>query len=212
MTHEQATKDQATERYLLGELPENERDAFEEHYFECAVCADDVRAASTLVGTMRVSARQAKPFLERQKARGWRKFAAPLAAAASLAIGILSMQFAVVAPMQTEVAALKQPRIENAIKYTLETVRGPGDQQVIDHRRPCVLDVDVQTKDASPRYDFVVVNAGKQAQFTVPVPGEQARNGMVPIRIEGGTLQPGNYTLEVHGSEAVVGSFPFVVR
>ena len=42
MNHEEAMKAQTTERYLLGDLPENERDAFEEHYFECAICADEV--------------------------------------------------------------------------------------------------------------------------------------------------------------------------
>jgi|ERR1041385_3994427 hypothetical protein len=211
MTHDQATKEQATERYLLGELPENERDAFEEHYFECAVCADDVRAASTMVDTMRVSARQAKPFLERQKSRSRRIFATPLAAAASLAIGILTMQYAVVGPMRTQMAAEQAPHVIEEI--TLDGSRGPEDNQV-DHRQPFILRVDAhpQSDDHSPSYDFVVVSAAKQKQFAVVVDGKQARKEMIPVRVPGGALKPGNYTLEVHGSEAVVESFPFVVR
>jgi hypothetical protein len=48
MTHEQALSTLASERYLLEEMSEEERASFEEHYFDCAECADDVRAAGRL--------------------------------------------------------------------------------------------------------------------------------------------------------------------
>jgi anti-sigma factor RsiW len=50
MTHEQAVEKQATERYLLEEMPELERFAFEEHLFDCPICADDVRAGAIMQG------------------------------------------------------------------------------------------------------------------------------------------------------------------
>ena len=46
MTHQQAVDKQAVERYLLDEMPEIERFAFEEHLFDCDICADDVRSIS----------------------------------------------------------------------------------------------------------------------------------------------------------------------
>jgi anti-sigma factor RsiW len=42
MTHEDAIESQAVERYLLQEMSEDEREIFEEHYFDCHVCAADV--------------------------------------------------------------------------------------------------------------------------------------------------------------------------
>jgi hypothetical protein len=42
MDHETAIKLQAAEQYVAGELPETERDAFEEHFFECGECAEEV--------------------------------------------------------------------------------------------------------------------------------------------------------------------------
>jgi hypothetical protein len=48
MTHTEAVESYASERYLLGEMTEAERQAFEAHYFDCAECADDVRAASRM--------------------------------------------------------------------------------------------------------------------------------------------------------------------
>jgi hypothetical protein len=38
MSHDQAVSSQAAERYVLGELTSSERDAFESHFFDCAVC------------------------------------------------------------------------------------------------------------------------------------------------------------------------------
>jgi len=48
MSHDQAVATMATERYLLDELTEVERDAFEEHYFSCPECAEDVRAGEAM--------------------------------------------------------------------------------------------------------------------------------------------------------------------
>jgi hypothetical protein len=46
--HVQATTNQTIERYLLGELPEADRDQFEEHYFNCPECAEQVRSVAQL--------------------------------------------------------------------------------------------------------------------------------------------------------------------
>jgi len=43
MNHEQSIETRAAEGYLLGELPAAAREEFEQHYFECAECAEEVR-------------------------------------------------------------------------------------------------------------------------------------------------------------------------
>jgi hypothetical protein len=48
MTHSEAVQISAAERYLLDELSELDRHAFEGHYFECAECADDVRTGAMM--------------------------------------------------------------------------------------------------------------------------------------------------------------------
>jgi putative zinc finger protein len=48
MTHNEAVETYATERYLLGEMTEAERQSFEAHYFECEICADDLRIGSRM--------------------------------------------------------------------------------------------------------------------------------------------------------------------
>ena len=49
MDHNEAIQLQAAEKYVLGELPTEVRDAFEEHYFDCSVCTVDLKAAAAFV-------------------------------------------------------------------------------------------------------------------------------------------------------------------
>ncbi len=48
MTHPEAVSTLASERYLLDEMTDLERHAFEDHFFDCAECAADVRAGEVL--------------------------------------------------------------------------------------------------------------------------------------------------------------------
>lgn len=53
MDHETAVQLEAAERYALGQLAPEERDAFEEHFFLCTVCAADVRELAALKANLR---------------------------------------------------------------------------------------------------------------------------------------------------------------
>jgi hypothetical protein len=53
MDHSEAVRLQAAEKYVLGELPEALRDEYEEHYFDCAECAVDLKAAAAFVDCSR---------------------------------------------------------------------------------------------------------------------------------------------------------------
>src|SRR5215467_5533997 len=49
MDHNEAVRQNATERYLLDELDPELRDQFEEHLFDCQDCALDLRAGAMFV-------------------------------------------------------------------------------------------------------------------------------------------------------------------
>jgi hypothetical protein len=53
MDHTEATRLQAAEKYILGELPQALREEYEEHFFDCAACALDIKAAAALADTTR---------------------------------------------------------------------------------------------------------------------------------------------------------------
>jgi anti-sigma factor RsiW len=51
--HQTAVESRFAERYLLGELSTDEAAGFEAHFFECALCADEVRQGAHLVANIR---------------------------------------------------------------------------------------------------------------------------------------------------------------
>ncbi len=44
MDHSEAVRLQAAEKYVLGKLPKEQHAAYEEHYFECPACAEEIKA------------------------------------------------------------------------------------------------------------------------------------------------------------------------
>jgi hypothetical protein len=95
MDHSEATKNFAVEQYLLGELGETQRNEFENHFFDCPECAEDVKAAAILVANVKAvfrepRAREDPAALKRIKwfpFAGWGFMpAAPIAGCAILAV------------------------------------------------------------------------------------------------------------------------------
>src|SRR3954453_2088787 len=58
MDHETAVQTGATERYLLGELTGEDRDRFEEHFFICPECSEDVRALTVFAANAKAVFRE----------------------------------------------------------------------------------------------------------------------------------------------------------
>lgn len=91
MTHQDAIDTHAGERYLLNEMPELERYAFEEHFFECEVCAEDMRVANQLRQEASTVFAGAPATRAATRPARWRLavMTLPWAAAAVLAIGVV---------------------------------------------------------------------------------------------------------------------------
>ncbi len=60
MNHHEAIQLQAAVKYVLGELSQIQREEYEEHYFECAECAIDLKALATFTDSTREVWRQEK--------------------------------------------------------------------------------------------------------------------------------------------------------
>lgn len=95
MEHTEAVDTLACERYLLGEMTETERDAFEAHFFSCDECAEDIRAAATMreavrqgLGSSRTADQESAlvPFARKSRAPWRPSVVLPWAVAATLAV------------------------------------------------------------------------------------------------------------------------------
>ena len=105
MDHTEAVRLRATEKYVLGELAPEEREQFEEHYFDCVECASDVKAFVTFVTACRMTFEEqakakaaARPEKEeRRSILDWFRPAIAIPAFAALAV-VVAYQNAVTIP------------------------------------------------------------------------------------------------------------------
>ena len=91
MDHEVAAKTQAVERYLLGEMPATERDAFEEHYFSCAECAEEVRSGSELTRELKAALQElpSRPQASPPSWSSWFRIPSMVPTFAALALAVV---------------------------------------------------------------------------------------------------------------------------
>src|SRR5208282_6286166 len=100
MDHNEAVRLQAAEKYLLGELPKEQHAAYEEHYFDCSACAEEIKTTVAFMESSRQAVREGVPQVVDEKrlvpapsrASGWfgwlrPAFAVPVFAALLLFIG-----------------------------------------------------------------------------------------------------------------------------
>ena len=72
LDHLIATKRNIAGRYMLGELSPAEREKFEEHYFNCRECAEDVRDLLTVSSNSRAVLLQMPDYDQPAAATGWK--------------------------------------------------------------------------------------------------------------------------------------------
>ena len=164
MTHEHAVKTMAPERYLLEEMSELERHAFEEHFFSCPDCADEVRTFEAMrAGVLDAGRAEPIPFKPRQTVR-W-SVIAPWAAAASLAlvVGYQAVSRPVDRPYALEPVTLRPTSRGADAAITL----GPGDRAV-------ALAIDAAAPAGATEWVYDINKDGRQVaagRAPVPAPG-----------------------------------------
>ena len=92
MDHETAIRVQAAERYILDEFSLEERADFEEHFFGCPACADEVRSATILAANAGAVLREedAHAVTQRSGGRSRLRLFWPLMASAAVNLALLA--------------------------------------------------------------------------------------------------------------------------
>jgi hypothetical protein len=214
MTHQHAVETLAAERYLLDEMAELERFAFEEHYFSCAACAEDLRLSALMrdgakAGLVEApAARTSAPSRSVASHAGWRAIL-PWAAAASVAIAA-GYQSLVTLPalrrQQSEPQVLAPITLRPASRGNEPTVAlglGGIATFAIDLNRPESV--------TSLTYELNSADGKTIASGRAPAP---AIGAPLLLMIPASTLGAGGqYTLAVRNAEngAALGEYRFVV-
>lgn len=96
MDHKRAVELHLAVKYVLGELPADQRDEYEDHYIDCPECARDVHAAAAFTDTAREVFRQEaqKEAPAGNRARGgWFAWLRPVVAVPAFAVLLLMLGY-----------------------------------------------------------------------------------------------------------------------
>jgi hypothetical protein len=208
MDHQQATQLTAVERYLLDELTPEQRDEFEEHFFDCQECATDLRATAGFIDSakreFKVNPVKKPGPVTKSKLRLVPLWAPALvwsALAASLLV--IAYQNMVVFPrFKAEVAELKAPQILPAVSLAGGNSRGGQiPAATVGAGRPFLLLVDIPAEDRFSSYTCLLYSPSGSLSWRVDVAPQLAKD-TVSIHVPSAGRGSGEYTLTVQGNMA----------
>jgi hypothetical protein len=187
MEHNELTK-YATERYLLEEMPDAERDRFEEHFFSCIECAAEVRAGARMMAAGREVVRELDaPVVPFKKKTSWQWF--PQTAAASVIAASVGWFGAVstMRPVASVVAAteIRATQAERATAEPAKTVPAGGQS---------ILSFDIPPNDDAVSFVYTVRDASGKVWLTKTASLEEAAN---PVLLVLTALPRGKYEVVI---------------
>ena len=208
MDHTEAVDQHVVEKYLLGELSQGARDAFEEHYFTCEDCAIDLRAASIFIAQAKKEL--AQPILAPAKEPKKKlfqfpqllrpAFAVPAMAAMLLVIGF--QNFVTVPRLKQEVAVATQPQIMPAVALVDGQSRGEEVRTVeAKAHQSFLLSVDIPADGRFSEYICSLESPSGKTVWQLKIQPSQAAD-TVPIQVPADSTEAGVNTLRVQGVAA----------
>jgi len=201
MDHDLAVKSQACEKYLLGELSPDLRDAYEEHYFSCAECATQLRMAAELVGAGQQIFAQTPAVAAGagiiQESSGWLRWLRPAIAIPVLAtlLLVVGYQNLVLIPQLKESRA---PRVLPMFSLISANTRGETVPAFTTQpNQPVGLYVDVPADAAYSTYEIALVDPWGNTTPVRSLSHAEAQKTQVVV-VNPGKIS-GKYTLIISG-------------
>jgi hypothetical protein len=212
MDHSEAVRLQAAEKYVLGELPQAIMEEYEEHYFDCAECALDLKAATVFVDTSREVLRAEKEKsaeMDRVPAPGgWFSWFRPWVAVPTFAalLLLLGYQSFVAIPKAKEEAARSGAQILFN-SYPLRGVNTAGEEGRMLSIRPgeaFLLNFDFVPTRSFDSYVGQLQDGEGHTLLQVKIAGGNA-NREAHLAFPAGMLHPGKYVLAFYGDPGASG-------
>ena len=216
MDHNEAVRLQAAEKYVLGELPKEQHAAYEEHYFDCAACAEEIKATVAFMESARHVIREeaaetvgAKRLTQANRKDGaWFQwllrpaFAIPVFAALLLFVGY---QNGVMIPRLKASSSSQMGQIISSSFPLLGSARGgneSGDaanKVRVRSRESFSLNFDFTPTGTFSEYDWQLRDQAGRAVKSGHLSGDKKYQA-VSLNVAGGVESAGKYNLVFFGS------------
>jgi hypothetical protein len=199
MDHQTAIRIQAAERYVLEEFSPEERTEFEEHYFDCPECAEEVRSATIFTANATQALREGRARgAERLSRPTGRRFWWPLVASAALNLALLA-GFGLERLRPSAGVAAIEPQfyrsfgVPAAARGSQPAISVPAGAQFFGTR----FDLPPGPRFESFRYQILNAKGASRSSRSLAAPGgdDTELELLVPVA----ALEPGDYVLVLHG-------------
>jgi hypothetical protein len=220
MNHQLAEQTQAVDKYLLNELNEAERLEFEEHYFDCQACAEQLQHNAIVVDNLKQVLLEHQRDTSEQRASaipksgrswlGWLRppTLVPTLAALALAL-IVGYQNFVYIPGLTRPQALETVPIPSA-------ARDSGTVVAVDRSLPMFnLSFDVDSPQAYPSYTCDFQSESKGSIVRVDSGPRKVASFTLELLLPSKQFPPGRYVMILRPAsqpEKVISRFSFAIQ
>jgi hypothetical protein len=197
MDHNLAHETYAAERYLLGEMSSEERDEFEEHFFGCRMCGENVEAATVFAENVKAVFRDESLKASPAAKRAWPRWTLPRWSSLRLPVMVPSLAALVLAAVVTYQNSVVIPQL-----LTPQSMAAP----VILDGETRTSNLPKITQGAPLRFEMVLVHTTASDHVLVELvdtAGKIVHSGSVETPSDDrpldvyfpGRLKPGRYTL-----------------
>jgi len=204
MDHETAVRIQAAERYVLEEFPPEERTAFEEHFFECPECAEEVRSASIFAAnaTQALTEERAKE-LERSVGRPSRRFWWTLATSAALNLALIVGIGVERLPTRSAPAASEiQPQFYPTVAVAAASRGGQAVIAVPEGAQFLGVRFDVLPGQKFEGFEYQILDAKSAVRSVKSLPAPAGESQELQLAVPIASLEPGEYVLVLRGKQS----------
>jgi len=207
MEHDEAIRSHAAERYAAHDLSPAEQEAFEEHFFDCGKCADDVRFELTFTANVRAVSReqraQRQPAPARPRTSSWEKWRDWLRPRPALAFSfaanfVLAAGLGYVLLTGTHESA--RPRF-TAAYFAPGPTHGAEDVHAIPAGETLYAVRFPAPSTASQSYSYEVLDANGSRESSDSMTAPASADGFLYLQIPLDSLPAGVHTLVVRGGE-----------
>jgi len=211
MNHDEAIRLKAAEKYLLGELSAELRDQYEDHYFGCAECSQDVRTGAVFIDNARDvlgSGSVAELGGKHHPAPSggwWTTLLRPAFAVPALALLLLvaGYQNAVTIPhLRTALSQSEVAQTLPSFSLISENSRGGAPLAIsVPAGKPFSFFVDIPPKGSYTSYACEFQTESGTSELSLNISAEEAKR-TVQLLIPAGRLVSGRHVLVVRGLDS----------
>jgi hypothetical protein len=210
MDHETAVQLKAAEGYFLGELAGEDRDAFEEHFFMCPECAEDVRTLQIFAANAKAVFRE--PSVPAGVLTSNRFFWLSAAVNCGLILGLGYMLLSVTPAMKRELAEAREPQFVQDVPVLAISRGGEALREISSSTQRIVFSFYLREPYRTISYELSADSGTVLPRRTLAAPPrEDSAESHFSISTAG--LKPGVYEIRFWGStgaeETAIGQSKF---